>query len=164
MILQLPTELVWKELRQELFAVLGMVTAQGEARTVGVVYTVHDQKIYIVSGKDTWKVRHIQHNPHVSLTVTIAKRIPFLPWLKIPAATITFSGIATVHDVGHVDKEVLNSLLRGLQLDEEIAATMCVLEVEPVGDFITYGVGIPLMTMRHPDKARGRAPVAFGHP
>jgi hypothetical protein len=158
---RLSSELVWKELQQELFAVLGMVTAKGEARTVGVVYAVHDHKLYIVSGKDAWKVRHIRHNPHVSMTVTIAKRIPFLPWIKIPAATITFSGVAVVLDAEHVGSEVIHSLLRGLEMDAETRATMCVLEVQPVGDFITYGVGIPLMTMRHPDRARGRVPVAF---
>ena len=42
---QLPSELVWKEMEKELFAVLGMVTAKGEARTVGIVYIVHDKKI-----------------------------------------------------------------------------------------------------------------------
>jgi hypothetical protein len=162
MIMQLSSEQVWKELRQELFAVLGMVTAHDEARTVGVVYAVHGQKLYIASGKDTWKVRHILHNPHVSMTVTIAKRIPFLPWIKIPAATITFSGIATVKDVADVGKDILHSLLRGLEMDAETASTMCMLEVQPVGDFVTYGVGIPLMTMRHPEQARGRAPVVFG--
>lgn len=161
MILQLSSERVWKELRQELFAVLGMVTDKGEARTVGVVYTVHDQRLYIVSGKDTWKVRHISQNPHVSLTVPVAKRIPLLFWIKIPAATITFSGLASVCDAESVSPEVLHSLLRGLELDTQTLKTMCVIEVQPVGDFITYGVGVPLMTMRHPEKARGRAPVAL---
>jgi hypothetical protein len=47
-ILQLSSELVWQNLKQELFAILGMVTDRGEARTVGVVYTVHNQKLYIV--------------------------------------------------------------------------------------------------------------------
>lgn len=159
MILQLSSELVWKTLRQEVFAVLGMVTAHGEARTVGVVYTVHSQKVYMVSGKDTWKVRHISQNPHVSLTVPIAKRIPFLP-IKISAATITFAGLASVCDAESVSLEVLKSLLRGLETNAETLATMCVIEIQPVGDFITYGVGVSLMTMRHPDKARGRAPVA----
>lgn len=60
----------------------------------------------------------------------------------------------------HVPKEVLSSLLRGLEMDAETLATLCVIEVEPVGDFITYGVGVSLMTMRHPHQAQGRAPVA----
>jgi len=34
-----------------------------------------------------------------------------------------------------------------------------VLEIEPTGDFITYGIGVSLMQMRFPEKARGRAPV-----
>jgi hypothetical protein len=158
--LQLSSDLVWKSLKQELFAILGMVTDKEEARTVGVVYTVHHQKLYMVSSKDTWKVRHISQNPHVSITVPIAKRIPFLFWVKIPAATITFSGLANVQGADCVSQEILQSLLRGLAMDAETLANLCVIEVKPVGDFLTYGVGVPLMTMRHPDQARGRAPVA----
>lgn len=159
MILQLSSELVWQNLKQERFAVLGMVTDKEEARTVGVVYTVYNHKLYMVSGKDTWKVHHISHNPHVSVTVPIAKRIPFLPWIKVPAATITFSGLASVQSAEDADEEVVQALVRGLDMDAETSSTLCVLAVQPVGDFITYGVGVSLMTMRHPDKARGRAPV-----
>ena len=110
---QLSSEQVWDVLKKELFAVLGMVTAKGEARTVGIVYTVHDRKIYIATGKDSWKARHTQNNPNVSLTVPIAKRIPFLPWIKIPAATITFSGKALVLAPKDVSADVKYALLRG---------------------------------------------------
>ena len=156
----LSSQQVWGELENNLFAVLGMVTSNGEARTVGIVYVVHLQKIYIASRNDTWKVRHIRENAHVSMTVTIPKRILFLPWIKIPAATISFSGIGRVLNPKKAGKDVLHSLLRGLATDSETLATMCVIEVQPVGDFITYGVGTPLMTMRQPEKARGRVAVA----
>jgi hypothetical protein len=156
----LTSEQVWAELKKELFAILGMVTAKGEARTVGVVYAVHDKKIYIATGTDSWKARHTQNNSNVSITVPISKRIPFLPWIKIPAATVTFSGIGRVHEPESVGKDVSNSLFRGLETDAEMLATMCIIEIEPVGDFITYGVGIPMMAMRDTDKARGRAPVS----
>jgi len=59
-----------------------------------------------------------------------------------------------------VRKDVLHSLMRGLETDAEMLAAMCVIMVEPVGDFITYGVGMPMIDMRHPEKARGRAPAA----
>jgi hypothetical protein len=157
---QLSSQVVWGELEKELFAVLGMVTAKGEARTIGVVYVVHDHKLYIATGKDTWKARHVHGNPHVSITVPIPKRIPFLPWIKIPAATISFSGLGTVLEPENVGEDVLHSLLRGLETDSEMLGTMCVIAIEPVGDFITYGVGVSLMTMRDPEKADGRAPVA----
>jgi hypothetical protein len=155
----LTSEQVWHELKKELFAVLGMVTARGEARTVGIVYSVHDRKIYIATGKDSWKARHTQNNRNVSLTVPIAKRIPFLPWIKIPAATITFSGKARVLAPQEVSADVLYALLRGLVEDEDRVASMCIIAVEPVGDFLTYGVGMPMMQMRDTEKARKRVPV-----
>lgn len=157
---QLTSEQVWIELNKELFAVLGMVTARGEARTVGIVYTVNDRKLYIATGKDSWKARHTQTNPKVSLTVPIAKRIPFLPWIKIPAATITFSGNAEVLAPKDVSADVLHALLRGLTEDQERMADMCIIAVVPVGDFVTYGVGMPMMQMRDTEKARNRVPVA----
>jgi hypothetical protein len=83
-----------------------------------------------------------------------------MPWIKIPAATISLCGLGTVLKPEEVEIEILHSLLRGLEDDDEVLQTMCVIEVQPIGDFITYGVGTPLMTMRHPEKARGRAPVA----
>jgi len=158
MSLQLSRENVWQEMQKELFAVLGMVTETGEARTIGVVYILQDQNVYILTGEHTWKARHIRQNPSVSITVPIPKRIPFLPWIKIPSATISFAGRASVIEAEKVGQDVLHALMRGQELDREKLATMCVIEIEPVGDFITYGVGIPMMTMREPEKARGRAP------
>ena len=155
MTVQLTTEQVWKEIETNLFAVLGMVTPTGEARTVGIVYVVDGCKLYISTYKAAWKVKHIACNPHVSLTIPIAKRIPFLPWIKIPAATITFSGVARVLENGEVKADVLKKLYRDVVKDEKMMAASCVIEVIPQQDFITYGVGIPLMQMRFPDKARG---------
>ena len=160
MSLQLTSEQVWNELEKELFGVIGMVTPKGEARTIGVVYIVHDRKVYILTGEDAWKARHIRNNGNVSITVPIAKRIPIMSWIKIPAATITFSGFGRVLRAEDVGKEILHALMRGQEEEVEKLGGMCVIEVEPIGDFITYGVGVPMMTMRTPEKARGRAPVA----
>lgn len=151
---------IWKELKKEIFAVLGVVTSKGEARTIGIVYIVHNNKIYVSTSKESWKARHVQRNPHVSMTVPIAKRIPLLPWIKIPAATITFSGNAKVLEPEELEEEALHSLLQGNEKDREKLSTLYILEIAPVGEFVTYGVGIPLMQMRFPEKARGRVPVA----
>ena len=156
---KLTSEQVWIELKKEIFAVLGMVNSKNEARTVGVVYIVHNRKIYISTRTEEWKTRHIQNNPHVSITVPIAKRIPLMSWIKIPAVTITFSGTAKVQDAKNVDNDILHPLLNGLEKDPEKLVGLSVLEIEPQGEFVTYGVGIPLMQMRFPEKARGRASV-----
>jgi hypothetical protein len=157
---QLASEQVWTELKRKLFAVLGMVTAQGRARTVGIVYIVHDHKIYISTQTQEWKTRHVQANPNVSITVPIAKRVPFMPWMKIPQATITFSGTAKVFEAKNVAGDILHALLHGHEANAEELATLSVLEIEPRGEFVTYGIGIPLIKMSDPKMARGRAPVA----
>ena len=61
--MKLKSEQVWQAIEKEIFAVIGMVTAKNEARTVGVVYVVQEQKLYISSKKDAWKARHIAANP-----------------------------------------------------------------------------------------------------
>ena len=158
--MELSSEKVWDAINKEMFAVIGMVTAQNEARTVGVVYIVQDGKLYISSQKDAWKARHIGKNSAVSLTIPIAKRILFLPWIKIPAATITFSGKARVFPAADAQKSLLRAVFRDMAEDAAKIADVCLIEVTPEKEFITYGVGVSLMQMRDTEKARGRALVA----
>jgi hypothetical protein len=162
--LQVTTKQVWETVEKELFAVIGMVTAHNEARTVGVVYVVRDHKLYFATDKDAWKTRHIADNPHVSVTIPIAKHIPLMPWMKIPAATITFCATAKILGAGETSAAVLQAIFRGMTADAEKLADSCVIELTPERDFVTYGVGMSLMQMRDPEKARGRAPVTTnGH-
>ncbi len=155
----LTTDLVWEELEKQLFGILGMVTASQEARTVGIVYIVKGRKLYIGTGRNAWKTRHIQNNPNVSLTIPIHKSIPLIPWIKIPAATITFSGKAEVKDLDDVPDGVITAVYRGMDVTDEFKTESVVIEVTPLKEFITYGVGVSLMDMRDPEKARGRVPV-----
>lgn len=156
---ELTAEEVWQTVEKELFAVVGMVNAASEARTAGLVYIVRDRKLYVATGRDTWKARHMAANPHVSVTIPIAKRVPIMPWLKIPQATITFQGTARVFPAAEASPELLRALFQHKADDHEMVAGSCIVEITPVGEFVTYGVGVRLMDMREPEKARGRAPV-----
>ncbi len=158
MSLQLSSDQVWEEIEKNSFGVLGVVTAKGEPRTVGIVYVVDDHKLYIGAEPNAWKTKHIVGNPHVSLTIAIPKRVPLLPWIKVPAATITFSGTAKILEKDEVGAELLQKLYR----HEEGRGEWCAIEVTPQKDFITYGVGISVVQMRFPEKARARVPVAAG--
>lgn len=159
MSVQLTTEQVWQAIEKEVFAVLGMTTAKCEARTVGIVYVVKNHRLYIATDADAWKVKHIAQNPHVSLTIPVHKRIPFMPWIKIPAATITFSGTAQILDPQETPPEIVQAIFRGMENVEDLKDESCLIEVTPEKDFLTYGIGIPLMQMRDPEQARGRTPV-----
>jgi hypothetical protein len=156
MSLQLTSQQVWDEVEKNSFAVLGMVTAKEEPRTVGIVYVVEDRKLYIGAAASAWKTKHIQHSPHVSVTIPIAKRVPLMPWIKVPAATITFSGTARILQKQDLGAELLENLYR----HDDGRGGWCAIAVTPEKDFITYGVGVSLLAMRSPAKARSRAPVA----
>ncbi len=151
----LTTEQVWEALDESIFGVLACVNQDGEPRTAGVCYVTEGRSLLIVSDSEAWKVRHIYRNPHVSMTVTLPKRIPFLPFIKVPAATITFQGEAEILEAADVDSAVIGRLLRGLELDQEYKTR--VIRVVPHGEFVTYGIGMPLLRMRRPEEAKGRA-------
>ncbi len=94
-----------------------------------------------------------------SMTVPIPKGVPFMPWIRIPATMITFQGSATIHDPQELPDEILHALLRGIEVDQEAVSRLCIIRMTPKGNFLTYGVGVSLLTMRHPERARGRGPV-----
>lgn len=154
------TALVWSEISRRCFAVLSYVTPRAEARSAGVVYVVRDERLYIRTDTDSWKARHIRLNPSVALNVTIPKRVPFMPWIRIPEATIAFGGTARVIDGDTADADLAQALARATGHEVESLAGICFIEVTPAGHFATYGVGVSLLDMRHPAKARGRVAVA----
>jgi hypothetical protein len=155
---QITTDQVWNAIQRQMFAVVGMVTAKGESRTAGIVYVIRDRKLYFETRKDAWKTKHLAANPNVSVTVTIAKRIPFVPWVKIPPATVTFSGTAGILEPDNVSSSIVERLREGLEADGMVEQAV-VVEVIPKGDFVTYGVGVSLKTMRRPAEAQGRVSV-----
>lgn len=158
MILKLETRDVWRAIESSIFGVLAFVNDVGEPRTAGVCYVVDDGALLIATGRDSWKVHHISRNPRVAMTVTLPKRIPLLPFIKVPAATVTFHGTAEVLELADVEDFVMDRLTRGLDLEAAAAGDAVMLRVVPEGDFVTYGIGVPMITMRKPIKAIGRAP------
>jgi len=144
---------IWPHIEKWPFGVLGFVTAAGESRSAGVMYKVKDRVLYVLTGCDTWKAKHIRSNPHVSMTVTI-QRLPVRVRM-VPPAAITFAGIAEVVDIDEVESDIREALTRGI---DDMPNT-CAIKIVPKGNFVTYGIGIPAMEMRHPEKSLARVPV-----
>ena len=155
----LTSGLVWKEIVKRSFAVLSYVNPKGRARSAGIVYVPVDRVLYVRVAKKSWKAKHIRLNPHVALNVTISKRVPFMPWIKIPDATIAFSGAARVVPMSELEPKLLEAIVGQLIEERGTPDENCIIEIRPTGHFVTYGVGVSLLDMRYPEKARGRAPV-----
>jgi hypothetical protein len=157
------TEQVWDVLDASFFGVLAFVNRDGHPRTTGVCYTVEGRSLYVSSDKTAWKVRHIAANPNVSMTVTLPKRVPFLPFIKIPAATITFRGEAQILEVDGIDPSVFERLPRGNERDPHVLENTAIIRVVPRGDFVTYGIAMPITQMRKHEEAHGRAACGTEH-
>ncbi len=152
-------EVVWRELAKASFAVVSHVTPTGQPRSSGVVYTVVGRRMYVVVAADSWKARHIAASGRVAVTVPVRRGGIMSLLFPIPPATISFHASAVVHPADSLAGSPLASRLGSLIPAERLTSSR-VIEIVPKGEFVTYGVGVSLMQMRHPGLARGRAPAA----
>lgn len=155
---RLTSEQVWRAVAGASFAVLSHVTPAGEPRCSGVVYGVSGRRLYVVVGPDSWKARHIAASGRVAVTVTVRRGGLLSLLLPIPPATISFHGSTIVYPAGPLSARALPKQLRSL-LPAESQESGSVIEIAPEGEFLTYGIGMPLLKMRDPAASRARVPV-----
>jgi hypothetical protein len=146
---------VWAAVSHASFAVLSHVTPAGAPRSSGVVYAVTGDRMYVVVAADGWKARHIGAEATVAVTVPVRRGGLLALLTPIPPATISFPAVATAHPAQIIDR--LPRLARILPPERRTACT--VLEIRPTGHYVTYGLGVPLMTMRDTERARARVAV-----
>jgi len=153
----LTVEQVWHELDRASFAVIGYVTPAGEPRSSGVVYKTVGTRLYMAVAPDSWKARHIAASGRVAVTVPVRRGGVLSLVTPIPPATISFHATAIVHPAGSVRVSALSHELDAL-LPPERRDLAVLIELVPEGEFLTYGVGVPLLDMRNPESSRGVVP------
>lgn len=152
------TDTVWSAMDRNTFGVLAFTNKAGEPRSAGIVYVVDGRSLLITSSRDSWKVRHIARHPRVSMTIAIPRRVPFLPFIKVPAATVTFQGDAEILDVEELSEEAARRKVKASRLDDDMIHTVQVIRVIPRGDFLTYGIDMPVTRMADHEDATARVP------
>jgi hypothetical protein len=150
---------VWHELDRASFAVIGYATPAGEPRSSGVVYKTVGKRLYMAVAPGSWKARHIAGGGQVSVTVPVRRGGILSLVLPIPPATISFHATAIVHPAGSVKVSSLSKELESLIPSDRRDAAV-VIELVPTGEFLTYGVGVPLMDMQKPGLAGGVVPMS----
>jgi hypothetical protein len=149
---------VWREIEKASFLVLSYVPPSGDPRSVGVMHTTIDRKLYIVTDAGSWKARHIAASGRVAVTVPVRRGGVLSLLAPIPPATISFHGTAKVHPPeAPTVRAVVDEL--GALLPKERQQVVAVIEVTPEGTFMTYGIGVALTRMRDTEAARARVPV-----
>jgi Pyridoxamine 5'-phosphate oxidase len=149
---------VWHAIEKASFAVLSEVTPDGEPRSSGVVYQTLDRRMYVAVAPDSWKAKHVAAHGRVAVTVTVPRGGLLSLLFPIPPATVSFHATATVLPADSPGGRAILEKLRRL-LPEERRRTASIIEIVPEGEFLTYGIGVPLMKMRDPAAARDRVPV-----
>ncbi len=155
---RLTQDRVWKELTRASFAVVSYVTPAGSPRSSGVVYAVAGRRMYVVVAEDSWKAKHIAASGQVAVTAPVRRGGLMSLIFPIPPATISFRAAAIVHRADSPADRPLPERLTSLVPPERRAGS-CIIEIEPTGMFVTYGVGVALRKMRNPTLARARVPV-----
>ena len=147
---------VWHALDEASFAVLGYVTPSGEPRSSGVVYKAVGRHLFVAVAPGSWKAKHVAASGRVAMTVTVRRGGILSLVAPIPPATISFHAAATVHraDAPEV-RPILEEL--GSLLPTERRASSYLIEIAPEGEFLTYGVDVPLRKMRDPGASLARA-------
>jgi hypothetical protein len=152
------SETVWKALARASFAVVSHVNAAGKPRSSGVVYGAVDRRLYVAVAADGWKARQIVTGQEVAVTVPVRRGGILSLLAPIPPATISFHARATVHPAGSLDIGSVSKELAKL-IPEARKEGSSVIELEPEGRFLTYGIGVSLMDMANPARALARVPV-----
>jgi hypothetical protein len=154
----LTIERVWRDITKCSFAIVSHVTPTGNPRSSGIMYLVVDRHLLVVISPDSWKARQITNGDQLAVTVPVRRGGLLSLVAPIPPATISFHARAKLHPAGSLDIESVSKKLARM-IPAERRDLCCVLELEPVGRFLTYGVGVSLMKMRDPVEASGRVPV-----
>jgi len=150
-------ELVWQKLASSSFAVIGYVTPGGAPRSSGVVYTTVGKRLYTAVAPDSWKARHIAASKRVSVTVPVRRGGILSLVLPIPPATISFHAAAIAHPSGSLKLASISRQLESMVPADRRKAAV-VIELTPEGDFLTYGLGVPLMDMQKPQRSQAAVP------
>lgn len=153
----LTSKQVWQSLAKASFAILSYVTPSGEPRSSGVVYKTFGRRLYVAVAPNSWKAKHVAASGRVAVTVPVRRGGILSLVAAIPPATISFHGAAIVHPAGSPDTPALLKELASL-IPAERRATGWVIEIVPEGQFLTYGVGIPLRMMLDPIAAQAHVP------
>jgi hypothetical protein len=117
------------------------------------------RRLYLVTAPDSWKARQISDGDQVAVTVPIRRGGGLLSLIiPIPPATVSFHATARVHPAGPVSSGPAPKRLVS-HLPKQRREAGCLLELVPEGDFLTYGLGVPLQDMAKPDAALAHVPV-----
>ncbi|MFC1802734.1 pyridoxamine 5'-phosphate oxidase family protein [Thermoproteota archaeon] len=140
-------------IRKNIWLILSTSSSKGVPQSSVVVYASNGYVIYILTGKNTNKVRNITMNPRVSVTIPFYKNLLHRMISVAPPAAISFRAqVETVDFRDDTATELYQRVLK-FKLPEDIGKNSVWLKLTPGNSATCHGVGVSLFELRDPEKA-----------
>ncbi|MHA2377610.1 MAG: pyridoxamine 5'-phosphate oxidase family protein [Candidatus Thorarchaeota archaeon] len=132
---------------------LSTTSPKGTPQSSLVVYASDGYKIYILTGKDTYKVRNIIENPKVSVTIPFYKNFIHRMITVAPPAAISFRARAETLKFETSEAAAMYRKVLKFDLPENIIDDSLWIRLTPGNSATCHGVGVGLLDLRDPAKA-----------
>jgi hypothetical protein len=144
---------VKKILKSKMWMVISTVDEKNHPHSSVVVYQSDGDILICQTGIDTIKAKSIRKNSNISVTIPFRKN--FLHRL-IPAPPAELHFAATAEILPYDNEEAKKIFARFLKHSDSVEKPQesIWIRIKPSNLISTYGVGIKLLDMRKPDKAR----------
>lgn len=148
-----------KELKQTIkkqnWLVLSSVSSNGIPYSSVLVYQSDGNIIICQTGKDTLKASNIKDNHHVAVTIPIRKNF-IHKLIPAPPAEIHFTTEAEILPKEDEEARAIFSRYLKHSEKEKLPQESIWLKIKIPKKVTTYGIGVPLLKMRDPKKARNQ--------
>jgi len=140
-------------MKKNMWLVLSTANEKGNPQSSVIMYESDGNTIYFTTGKNTLKARNIRNNTNVSVTIPFRKNL-LHKLIPAPPGELHFQAKAQLLE--RESNEVQTMLQRVLKFEEKsrIKSDTVYLKLTPKKKIATYGVGIKLLQLRFPEKAR----------
>ena len=142
-----------KIMKNNIWLVLATSDDDNQPQSSVVMYKSDGNHLYFTTSSSSLKVRNIKKNNKVAVTIPFRKNL-LHKLIPAPPAEIHFR--ATAHIISVDEEETKRNLAEFIEHAKEndlLEDTVCV-KLIPSKRITTYGVGIKLLDMRFPNKAR----------
>jgi len=140
-------------LEKNFWLVLSTVNEKNQPQSCVVIYQSDGHNIFVQTGTETLKANNIRKNSQVSVTIPFRKNLlhKFIP---APPAELHFK--ATAELLPFEDAEARQVFRKYLKQINQVSLPQksIWIKITPKSPIATYGVGIRLIQMRNPSKAR----------
>ncbi|MFW9829910.1 MAG: pyridoxamine 5'-phosphate oxidase family protein [Candidatus Thorarchaeota archaeon] len=144
---------VRKIMKKNMWLVLGTVDNQQQPHSSVVMYQSDGCNIIFETGENSLKAKNIRVNSKISVTIPFRKN--FLhKIIPAPPAELHFKAVAEF--ISKDDEKARKIMEKVVKFEEKagIAEESVWIKIVPSNIISTYGIGIKLLDMRKPEKAR----------